>query len=124
MKQQFDSFAELLGLLDNLSSEEKSQHQKDPIPPISYDSKNRDLEREDHAQDIWLKRKFANHVLRITYGWLCFLIIFFITAGIINAYQGKAFASDAILITLVSGTSLSVIIGMLSIILRHLFTKK
>ena len=124
MKQQQDSFAELSNLFDELSPEQESLYKNDPRPPEGDDLENRDLDREDHAQDIWLKKKFAKHVLRITYRWLHFLVIFFAVSGIINAYQGKAFASDAVLITLVSGTSLSVIIGMISIILRHLFTGK
>ena len=124
MKQHSDSFTELFNLLDKLSPDQESLHKNDPAPPAGDDLKNRDLDREDHAQDIRLKEKFAKHVLIITYGWLIFLVIFFATSGIINACQEKSFSSDAVLITLVSGTSLSVIIGMLSIILRHLFTGK
>ena len=124
MKEHNDSFTELLSLFDKLSPEQAGSNQRDPTPPVGDDLENRDLDREDHAQDIWLKRKFAKHVLIITYGWLIFLVLFFVASGIINACQGKPFASDAVLITLVSGTSLSVIIGMISIILRHLFTGK
>ena len=122
--QHPDSFEELSHLFDELSPEQESLYKNDPTPPVGDDLENRDLDREDHAQDIWLKRKFAKHVLIITYGWLIFLVLFFVASGVSNAWQGKPFASDAVLITLVSGTSLSVIIGMLSIILRHLFTGK
>ncbi len=122
--QQPDSFAELSNLFDELSPEQESLYKNDPRPPAGDDLKNRDLDKEDKAQDIGLKRKFANHVLGITYGWLGFLVVLFFFSGIANICQGRPAVSDTVLITLVSGTSLSVIIGMLSIILRHLFTGK
>ena len=122
MKHQSDSLSELSSLLNDLPAEKKDLEQKDPIPPKGEDFENRDLDRVDYAQDIELKKAFANHVLYITYGWLIFLVILFIISGIINTCQGHPFASDTILVTLVSGTSLSIIIGMLSIILRHLIT--
>ena len=124
MKQHPDSFTELFNLLDELSPEQEGLYKNDPAPPASDDLKNRDLDKEDKAQDIDLKRKFANHVLWITYGWLGFLVVLFLFSGIANIFQGRPAVSDTVLITLVSGTSLSVIIGMLSIILRHLFTGK
>ena len=124
MKQQPDSFAELSNLFDELSPEQESLYKTDPRPPAGDDLKNRDLDSVDHAQDIFLKKVLVENVLIITYVWLGFLIIFFMSSGACNAFQGKPWVSDAVLITLVSGTSLSVIMGMLSIILRHLFAGK
>ena len=124
MKQQLDSFAELSNLFDELLPEQESSYENDPRPPAGDELKNRDLDMEDKAQDIGLKREFATHVLRITYGWLKFLASLFITSIVCNICQGRPGISDSVLIALVSGTSLSVIIGMLSIILRYLFVSK
>ena len=89
--------------------------------PEQDSSANRDLNKEDLAQDIILKRRLFTHVLWITYGWLSCLWILIFTSGMVNCFCGREFVSDTVLIALVSGTSLSVIIGMVSIILRHLF---
>lgn len=106
--------------VNNIESNQRKD--PDPKPPKRYENlKNRDLNKEKQAQEICLRNKFAFHVLFITYSWLVFLVLLFGFVGRANWIYGRPLISDAVLITLVSGTSLSVIIGMVSIILRHLF---
>ena len=116
---------DLISKIRDIPSDKQADYNKDPKPPRGSNIfANRDLDKESQAQDITLKERIFFHVLVITYGWLFFLAVLFISTGIANIFQGHPCISDTVLVTLVSGTSLSVIIGMLSIILRHLFAGK
>ena len=122
MRQQ-DQLNVVYSLLNKIPDENKSD--KDATPPKeSNDYSNRDIDRLQKQQDVFLKEKFSKHVLIITYIWLSFLIGIFIAAGISNLAFNKPYASDAVLIALVSSTSFSAIMGMISIILRNLFQAK
>ena len=85
----------------------------DELPVYDWDA----LER---SQNIGLKGRFATHVIVITYGWIFMVIACMVATGICAIF-GREFLSDAVLITLLSATSLSAVLGLFCIILRYLF---
>ena len=82
-----------------------------------------DVDFENGKLDLLLKERFAKHALWITYGWLSLTMLLFFITGVIRSY-GQNFLSDSVLIALISGTSLSVITGLVTTILKYLFSKK
>ena len=118
MKNNF--IDEVYNSLNALSDENKFA--KDPKPPLQGVSpdKNKDLSDVDKAVNIWLKTIFASHVLIITYGWLIFLGLLLLAVAFFNAYYKRPLLSDSVLISLISGTSLT---GLIAIILGSLFKK-
>ncbi len=93
------------------------------LPPGGSEAPSSDVDREERYQDMKWKDRYAQHVLCITYGWLGFLVLILLLNGILAAY-GLSFLSDAVLITLISATSLSSILSLCCIILKYLFNKK
>lgn len=88
----------------------------DELPVYDWDA----LER---SQNIDLKGRFANHVVVITYGWMIMVAGCVFETGICAIF-GIKFLSDTVLITLLSATSFSVVLGLFCIILRYLFNSK
>ena len=82
-----------------------------------------DYDAEEKQQNLDFRKSFAGCVRNITVCWLIFIALMFLTSGIINSC-GRMFLSDSVLIALITSTSLGVIIGMISIILRYLFPRK
>ena len=82
-----------------------------------------DWDALERSQNIDLKGRFATHVIWITYGWMFMVICSVIATGICAIY-GREFLSDAVLITLLSATSLSAVLGLFCIILRYLFNPR
>ena len=82
-----------------------------------------DVDFENGKLDLLLKEKFAKHALWITYGWLALTMLLFFITGTFRSY-GLNFLSDSVLIAIISGTSLSVITGLVTTILKYLFSKK
>lgn len=92
---------------------------KDDIPKAVQDK----LEDIEYRQNIDLKGRFANHVVVITYGWMIMVAGCVFETGICAIF-GIKFLSDTVLITLLSATSFSVVLGLFCIILRYLFNSK
>lgn len=82
-----------------------------------------DWDAMERSQNIGLKDCFATHVICITYAWMTMVIGSVIATGIC-AIHGRSFLSDAVLITLLSATSLSAVLGLFCIILRYLFNPR
>lgn len=117
---------ELLDKLSSFDNQDKNKYVKDPEPPKEADcfTTRDELKNIDLKQDIELKRSIFFHVVCITYIWIFALIGLFIATGISNLSLNKQYLSDRVLMTLVGGASLSVIVGMLSVILKYLFSEK
>lgn len=114
-----------LGYISDILDTISASKGLDKFHPAANDYINHDrLNYYDHVQEIILRKQFARHVIIITYIWIIFLPVFMIFVAAANTIQGKTALSDTVLIALISGASLSVIVGMISIILRHLFTGK
>ena len=119
--KKFDS-----GIVSELQNSDSGDHDNRFCPPQSETrpaSSINDVEIENGKLDLQLKERFASHALRITYGWLGLTMFLFFITGTFRVY-GSQFLSDSVLIALISGTSLSVITGMITTILRYLFRTK
>jgi len=86
------------------------EDQLSQIPEDQRNSEYQDIQVKDKKLDVELKEKFSKHALLITYSWLAFIALILSAKGILEALNIK-FLSDTVLITLISGTSFSVIIG-------------
>lgn len=96
---------------------------EDFSPPQNESEKLSDLEKRNGETDLKLKKRFAKFVLRTTKNWLIFISLLIAATGICRAFRREAI-SDAVLIALISGTSLSAITGLVVTPLRYLFSRK
>ncbi|MBQ6599734.1 MAG: hypothetical protein IJH79_19465 [Lentisphaeria bacterium] len=119
-----DGFASAIG--SQLKDVEQSSSDISFSPPHEdgrFVITSSDVELENGKLDLLLKEKFARYTLWITYGWLALTMLLFFVTGVFHSY-GKKFLSDSVLIALISGTSLSVITGLVTTILKYLFSKR
>ena len=116
---QFDQ--ELLTEITKYSGDEHNQNTPDPIPANASGSLSKRDQKKDKDLDRELKRKYGYSVLYITWIWLFVIIGILITSGISNLFHERQYLSDAILIALLSSTSL---VSLATIILRYLFFRK
>ena len=79
-----------------------------------------ELSQVEHEQYLTLREEFASYAKKLVSRWLCFIAFVFVASGFSNLF-GRQFLSDSVLIALVATTSLGVLLGLVSIILRHLF---
>lgn len=116
-----DFDAEIVSPLNSVEKDDNSSF----APPESDDltSSISDVELKNSELDLELKKGFARHSLIITYVWLATTMLLFISTGILHACSLN-FLSDSVLIALISGTSFSVVMGMVVTILRYLFSRK
>lgn len=118
----FDIFEPIQEEAENISvDQERFDHfiddEDDSLPQSG------DIDWVERFQNVGLKDRFATHVIWITYGWMFMVICSVIATGICAIY-GREFLSDAVLITLLSATSLSAVLGLFCIILRYLFNPR
>ena len=98
--------------------------QETRLPDLDDDRKPRpDYDSLEKEQNLNFRERFAFCVQKITIYWLIFIASMFLASGIANI-QGFMFLSDSVLISMIASTSLGVIIGMISIILRYLFPRR
>lgn len=83
-------------------------------------AKKQELSQIEHVQYLTMREEFANYSRKLVSRWLIFIAVVFIVSGISNLF-GRQFLADSVLIALVATTSLGVLVGLVSIILRHLF---
>lgn len=79
-----------------------------------------ELSQVEHEQYLTMREEFANYARKLVSRWLIFIAAVFVVSGISNLF-GRQFLADSVLIALVATTSLGVLVGLVSIILRHLF---
>ena len=107
--------------LDDIVSAAPSPNQ--PNIDEDHDRNITDYDAEEKKQNLDFRKSFADCVKSITGCWLFFIASMFLASGIANI-QGCMFLSDSVLISMIASTSLGVIIGMISIILRYLFPRR
>ena len=104
---------------DSTATGGKDSAKAEPKPATSSAEAIRD-DKQDRTLDRKLRKSYGYAFLASAVGWLIFVIVTVIASGVCNLF-GRQFLSDAVLIALLSSTSL---MGLLAIILRHLFSKK
>lgn len=85
----------------------------DGIPEKPDQITQRELDRlrvRNFAQDIRLRKKFANATFALVVGWLCFVAIYLLLPC----------TETAVLVALVTGSTIKVL-GLYYIVLRYLF---
>lgn len=91
----------------------------DNKPADFFDKRMRSLDLKNKAQDIELRRKYAEQIF--TFVSLYMFAVFFII--ILSGSPSSFKISDAVLITLL-GTTTANVIGVLVIVAKYLFPKK
>ena len=123
MSSEYSFDQEINDCLKNVTSQDRSMDFSPPQEEDHSASTTNDVELENGKLDLLLKKKFAHHALWITYGWLGLTMLLLFATGGFRA-SGASFLSDSVLIALISGTSLSVITGLVTTILRYLLSKR
>ena len=77
------------------------------------------LENDDFAQNIRLRREFARKLFKLACWWVLGILGILIANGILSA-RGLSFLSDAVLLTLIGSTTVN-IIGLFTLVVRYLF---
>ncbi len=77
-----------------------------------------------HIQ-AWMKmqQEYADYIRTLTKYWFWFIVCAFALSGVSNLF-GRLFLSDKVLVMLITGTSVGVIFGLVSTIIKALFFKK
>lgn len=115
----FDVFAPIQEEAKSISaSNNKPENYQDEELDIT--SRVSDIAWAERLQNVGLKSVFSVHVIIITYIWIGMVCIAVLVTMIANMC-GNNGLSDAVLITALSSTSLSVVLGLLYRILRYLF---
>lgn len=112
---------ELLAVLNKYSGNEQDPNTPDPTPAKTDNSLSIRDQEIDNTLNRELKKKYANAILVIVWIWISLIIALLVVTGITNLCCEKQFLSDAVLIALLSSTSL---VSLTAIILHHLFPRK
>ena len=119
-----ESTAELIGSIAEPgdpppdSPDEISQLEEDYVARREQDARIRQLE-----QNIAERKKYANRIFYLVCSWLCFVAALVLLNGIQDWFTFIPFhLSDAVLIALITTTTINVI-GVFLFVVRYLFPK-
>lgn len=84
-----------------------------------FDLKIKELEVENRAQDIAMRKEYAGLIFRFVCYYMVFVLILLFLSGTPSSFK----MSDSVLITLL-GTTTATVISLFAIVVNYLFPKK
>ena len=115
----FDDIQEK-GCSGNNENAGKDEIEDAPKTSSSFEDECNKLALKHIQMWIKLQQEYADYVKQLTKYWLWFIVSTFALSGIANLC-GRLFLSDKVLVMMITGTSVGVIFGLISTVIKALF---